>query len=418
MIKTPEKRIMKVSELRPADYNPRKISREAKKGLRRSMSEFGLLQPIIFNERTGNIVGGHQRYAVLIEEKIDETEVVIVDLPPEKEVTLNVALNNPEIQGEWDDTIMNVLESIEAETPELFAALRIDDLKEKLSHMGDDDEDSVDDDLPAVPTKAVSKKGDIWLLGSHILLCGDGSKRKDVEELIRKRKANLLITSPDFKMDTEDDEGKVEEKVGSAVEASLSAMKDDDSRIIINCCNLRPTTSYTRLFLLADKWVRYYLEEGWKLRNVRHWGRDVNKFKSPQEDIFDSEMQQFLMFYKEGADNRGQNVLPDKWAARVDWDIEWESDKEGIPVEVPRRLILLYSNEGELIFNPFAGTGSVIIAAEKTNRKCCAMEGSPIGCDRIVQRWQRFTSKIAKTTTGKTLESEEEDEFAGLESDL
>lgn len=92
----------KLSELNPAVYNPRIISDKAKEGLKTSLEKFGLLEDIIWNKRTGNIVGGHQRYYILKEQGIDEVQVKVVDLDDIQEKALNITLNNPYIQGEFN----------------------------------------------------------------------------------------------------------------------------------------------------------------------------------------------------------------------------------------------------------------------------------------------------------------------------
>lgn len=126
----PETRIerRKVSDLTPADYNPRDISERALQGLSESVKRFGLVQPIIVNERTGNVVGGHQRLKVLDGAGEAETDVVVVDIDEGEERALNVALNNQHISGEFTEDLDGMLEAIAAETPELFDALRLDDL--------------------------------------------------------------------------------------------------------------------------------------------------------------------------------------------------------------------------------------------------------------------------------------------------
>ena len=126
----PETRIERrdVASLTPADYNPRQISERAMSGLRESVTRFGLVQPVIINERTGNVVGGHQRVRVLQAEGVESVDVVVVDIPASEERALNVAMNNPHISGEFTDTLDSLLEGIQSETPDLFDALRLDDL--------------------------------------------------------------------------------------------------------------------------------------------------------------------------------------------------------------------------------------------------------------------------------------------------
>lgn len=129
-VQLPEHRIetRRVADLVPADYNPRKISPKAMEGLKKSLAEFGAVQPIVVNERTGNIVGGHQRVKALAALGQVETTVIVVDLSLTREKALNVALNNPHISGEFDDGLGDLLDEINGEMPELFADLRLDEL--------------------------------------------------------------------------------------------------------------------------------------------------------------------------------------------------------------------------------------------------------------------------------------------------
>lgn len=116
-------RKMRLDELCPAEYNPRKISKKAFKGLEKSIESFGFLVPIVWNERSGNIVGGHQRYHHLIKENEEETEVVVVDLDNNEEVALNIALNNPKIRGQFTEDAVGLLKLSEARLGSAFKEL-------------------------------------------------------------------------------------------------------------------------------------------------------------------------------------------------------------------------------------------------------------------------------------------------------
>ena len=117
-----------LGELTPADYNPRKISENALAGLSKSIERFGLVEPIIWNERTGNVVGGHQRLKVLQEKGVRKTKVVAVNLSRREEKSLNVTLNNPHIAGEFTPDLQNILEEFKVKTPDLLTALNLDKL--------------------------------------------------------------------------------------------------------------------------------------------------------------------------------------------------------------------------------------------------------------------------------------------------
>ena len=118
----------RVADLTPAAYNPRKIDPKAMAGLTASVERFGAVQPIIVNERTGHIVGGHQRLKALQQLGQTETTVVVVDLSEPDERALNVTLNNPHIAGEFSEGLGALLDTISDESPGLFGELRLDAL--------------------------------------------------------------------------------------------------------------------------------------------------------------------------------------------------------------------------------------------------------------------------------------------------
>jgi hypothetical protein len=119
---------IRLSDLKPAPYNPRTISDAALAALKASIDRWGIVQPIIFNRTTGNVVGGHQRLKVLQTEGASETDCVIVELPAAEERALNVSLNNPQAQGEFTADISELIESIKSELPELPNELALDEL--------------------------------------------------------------------------------------------------------------------------------------------------------------------------------------------------------------------------------------------------------------------------------------------------
>lgn len=118
----------KLSELTTCPYNPRMITDQALAGLTSSVTEYGCIQPIIWNKRTGNVVGGNQRLKVLRAQGDADTEVVVVDLPLGKEKALNVALNSPHIAGQWTPVLGDLLDEIKLDLPDLYEELLLDDL--------------------------------------------------------------------------------------------------------------------------------------------------------------------------------------------------------------------------------------------------------------------------------------------------
>ena len=124
-----DRETVKISSLKAAPYNPRQISGEALAGLGKSLERWGVVQEVVANKRTGHIVGGHQRVQALKKMGVKEVPVVWVDLDDVEERALNVALNNPHISGEFDDTIAGLLAEIrDGIGPDDFEALKLDDL--------------------------------------------------------------------------------------------------------------------------------------------------------------------------------------------------------------------------------------------------------------------------------------------------
>lgn len=140
----------KLVDLKPADYNPRLITDDAFEGLGKSISKFGMLSHIVWNEKSGNIVGGHQRYKQLVEMGEIETDVVVVNLEHHEEMALNITLNNPQIRGDFTKGVIDQLRLSEAQLGSAFRQVGLLDLYEYLRSKGFEREKppvSVKDDI-------------------------------------------------------------------------------------------------------------------------------------------------------------------------------------------------------------------------------------------------------------------------------
>ena len=123
---------LRLDELHVADNNPRVISNRNFQGLSNSLKRFGQVEPIVWNERTGKIVGGHQRFRVLIDSGIMEALVLVVDMTPEEEEAARLTLNNPAIEGEFDEPIGDLLKHLSDESQSLFKELNFETLQKSL----------------------------------------------------------------------------------------------------------------------------------------------------------------------------------------------------------------------------------------------------------------------------------------------
>lgn len=141
----------KLGEMKPADYNPREIRPEALEGLQGSIARFGMMVPIIWNKRSGRIVGGHQRYKILMAQGVEETDVVVVDLDDNEEISLNITMNNPSARGVFTKSVVQLLEQSERTMKDEFAKVGLADMLNYLSrYRFDDDGESSSRDSNAV----------------------------------------------------------------------------------------------------------------------------------------------------------------------------------------------------------------------------------------------------------------------------
>jgi ParB-like chromosome segregation protein Spo0J len=144
-------RRMKLTDIYPADYNPRQISPKAFNALGASIEKFGILIPIVWNERTGNIVGGHQRFKHLVGRGTEETDVVVVDLDTQDEVALNITLNSKELRGQFTEDAVRLLKLAEAQMGSAFNEVALLDLHNALLKKLKKPKDKIAGNVPSGP---------------------------------------------------------------------------------------------------------------------------------------------------------------------------------------------------------------------------------------------------------------------------
>ncbi|MFC6545935.1 ParB N-terminal domain-containing protein [Cohnella cellulosilytica] len=198
-----------IDRLNAAAYNPRVDLQPGDpeyEKLRHSIENFGYVEPIVWNERTGNIVGGHQRYKVLQARGDPAVEVSVVDLDDQQERLLNLALNK--VSGRWDEeALARLLDELQAGGAELdLSGFDADEIGELIAGLPTDtavEEPVVEDDFDVGKAleqiqKPLTRRGDVWQLGRHRLMCGDATDQADVEQLMDRAKAALVVTDPPY----------------------------------------------------------------------------------------------------------------------------------------------------------------------------------------------------------------------------
>lgn len=384
----------KISDLRAAPYNPRKISKEQMDRLIGSIQEFDVVEPVVWNKKTGNVVGGHQRLIALQAMGRTEVDVVVVDIKESKEKALNIALNK--ISGEWDFPKLKevILEIDTGEFPIELTGFDYAEL-EKLIGYGQEIGLTEEDAVPAPPNDPITKAGDLWSLGSHRLICGDSTNFDDVKKLFGDVKPHLMVTDPPYGVEYDANwRNEADRANGKPYGASAVGKVNNDNRV-----------DWQDAWKLFDGEVAYVWHAGIFAAEV------AQSLKAVGFEI----RSQIIWTKPRFAISRGHyhwQHEPCWYAVRKNghweggrsqttvWNIEHNKSETGHstqkPVEAMRRPILNNSCPGQAVFDPFLGSGTTLIACETTHRVCYGLEIDPAYCDIIIERWQKFTGKKAE----------------------
>jgi len=400
---------IQIERLIPASYNPRK---DLKPGdaeydkLKRSLEEFGYVEPVIWNKATGHIVGGHQRLKILLDMGTTEVECVVVEMDAEKEKALNIALNK--ISGDWDkDKLALLIADLQGADFDVsltgFDPAELDELfKDSLKDGIHDDDFDVDAELQK---PAVAKLGDIWMLGRHRLVCGDSTKSDTFTALMDGKLANLVVTDPPYNVNYEGTAGKIQnDNLGNEVFYNFllaaftnteAAMAQDASIYMFHAdtegLNFRKAFSDAGFYISGCciwkkpslvlgrspyQWQHEPVLFGWKKKGKHNWYTD-----------------------------RKQTTI---------WEFEKPRKSADHPTMKPIALlaypIMNSSMTNCIVLDPFGGSGSTLIACEQSDRICFTIELDEKYCDVIVKRYIEQvgdTSDVSVIRDGVTMKYEE-----------
>jgi DNA modification methylase len=379
-----------IEKLNPAKYNPRK---DLKPGdpeyekLKKSIETFGYVEPIIWNKRTGNIVGGHQRLKILLERGYTKIECVVVDLDDTQEKALNVALNK--VSGEWDlPKLADLISELDSELFDIsltgFDAAEIEDLFSKV-HNKDVKEDDFDvDEALEEIDEPITKLGDVWLLGKHRLVCGDSTESKTYEILLEGKKANLCVTDPPY---------NVNYTAGREKERTIKNDNMEDTNFyeflmasFKNIYNFLDDGAPAYIFHADTEGFNFrkaFKDAGFHLANVCIW---VKQSLVLGRSDYQWQHEPVLYGWKPTGRHRW---YADRKQTTI-WNFDRPTKSELHPTMKPVPLaaypIQNSSMTNCIVLEPFAGSGSTIIACEQTDRICYAIELDEKYCDVIVKR--------------------------------
>ncbi len=378
----------KIDDLIPYQDNSRTHSPEQIQEIVDSIKRRGWTNPILLDSHNG-IVAGHGR--LLAAQKLGLKRVPTIDLSFASEadkVEYIIADNKLALNAGWDYGILKLqFDLLEDAGLDLKnTGFHEDELKE-IRNVNTFTEGLCDeDDAPSVTNIPISKLGDVWTLGNHRLMCGDSTNLSDVEKLMSGEKADMVFTDPPYGIDEETDrvfasrtricKGNVFDKI----------IGDKTTKTAIDSYNL---CSSLKIPVMIFWGANYYCHNLPESANWLVWDK---RCEDKQRDM-NSDCE--LAWVKSKANS--VRIFRHLWKGMIKESENGEARVHPTqkPVALAEWCFKEYDPKGKIIIDLFGGSGSTLIACEKTNRKCFMMEISPNYCDVIINRWQKFTGKKA-----------------------
>jgi DNA modification methylase len=414
MSEFPEYKKAKVSDLIPYARNSRTHSDAQVSKISASIKEFGFLNPVIVDGDNG-IIAGHGR--ILAAQKLGLDSLPCIEASHLSEAQRRayvIADNRLALDAGWDDELLRIeLGDLDAEGFDL--SLTGFDLDEIANLTAEEIEGLTDEDaVPDAPEDPVTVLGDVWLLGRHRLMCGDSTSIDAVERLMDGRKADMLLTDPPYGVSFVGVRGSMYSGGKKAGKNSAEMIKADDLRgddlaqlflDSISCASAASKDGAAMYIFFAINRSAETLSGlsgvGIEVRNWLIWDKGNVGFHAMNAQ-YKPNYEAFLYCHKTGKS-------PDWYGGQKEQTI-WRHpvEREGLhptmkPVSLLQRALSNNSKQGDEVLDIFGGSGSTLIACEKTARDCRMMELDPKYCDVIVKRWQDFTGKDAiYEPTGQT----------------
>ena len=372
-----------------------------------SIAEFGFNVPCLVDER-GVLVAGHGRLLAAQRLGLSQVPVIRLDhLTDAQARAYRIADNQIALNSGWDDALLSAeVARLKEDGVDLellgFPEDELDRLLDGLDGEkgGNEDEDVV----PEPPETPISRSGDLWILGRHRLLCGDATRAADVARLLGDVRPHLMVTDPPYGVDYDP---SWRNDAGVSATTRTGRVSNDDR------------ADWREAWVLFPGDVAYVWHAGVHARTVAE-SLDASGFPIRSQIIWsksrfvlgrgDYHWQHEPCFYavRKGATGHWQGARDQSTV----WMIGGGGDEDAAtvhgtqkPVECMRRPMINNSERGDAVYEPFAGSGTTLIAAESIERRCFAMEIDPRYCDVIIERWQSFTgSKAQLETDGRSFE--------------
>lgn len=381
---------VKIEKVKPYDKNPRK-NKAAVDYVANSIKEFGFQQPIVV-DKDMVVIAGHTRLKAAKKLKLKEVPVVIADNLTEEQVkAYRLADNKTAEKAEWDFDLL---------TDELLSLQELNFDMEQFGFdfdFGEDEEAVEDDNWEAdVPEEPISKRGDIWVLGRHRLMCGDSTDAADVALLMDGNKADMLLTDPPYNVDYTGKASELETRKIENDKMEDSAFQDFLTSAFSNAAENMKAGGVFYIWHADSEGLNFRVackKAGFQVRQCLIWNK--NAMVMGRQD-YQWKHEPCLYGWKDGASHL--------WASdrKQTTVLEFEKPQKNNlhPTMKPIKLFdyqIKDNTKGDdIVLDLFGGSGTTIMAAEQNGRRGFVMEYDPKFVDVIVDRWEQFTGMKAK----------------------
>ena len=392
-----------VAMLIPYANNARTHDENQVKQIASSIKEFGFNNPVLIDEEN-SIIAGHGR--VQAAQLLGLYEIPTITLPHLSETQKKayiLADNRMALNAGWDIELLK-LEILDLDDKDFDLALTGFDDDELTEFIKEEIEPQSDEDaVPEIPEEPITKEGDIWILGNHRVMCGDSTSIDAVEKLMDGQKADMVFTDPPYNV-------AYEGKTKDALTIQNDSMKDDEFYGLLENAFLNTYTVmndgapiYVTCPLEDGIFQRAFMAGGFKLQSILMWLK--NTMVMGRKD-YHYKHEPILYGWKEGAAHFWQGGRDKVSVINCDKPPRNGEHPTMKPVELIEILLGNSGRHDAIVVDLFGGSGSTLIACEKTNRNARLMELDPKYCDVIVKRWQDYTGKEAiLESTGETFNS-------------
>tara|TARA_B100000575_G_scaffold163517_1_gene130667 strand:+ start:412 stop:1560 length:1149 start_codon:yes stop_codon:yes gene_type:complete len=374
---------IEIEKLIPYHNNPRKD--QAVDKVASSINEYGFQQPIVVDKNMVLIVG-HTRLMGAKKLGLKKVPVTIANLSESKAKAYRIADNRLNEDSAWDFDLLDIeiknllnddynIDLLGFDSSELDKFLKNDE-----EYLTDEDE------VPEPPKEPKSKIGDVYELGQHRLMCGDSIKFENLDILMNKKNANMVFTDPPYGVNYQSNMREKSKK--------FDIINNDDK--LLDVCPTIEKYAKGWVFLwsswkVIDKWIKNTEKLGFPT-NIIIWNKGGGGIGDLKK-TFSTDYEICLVF------NREYELIGKRigsvWTLKKDKATEYKHPTQK-PVELAEEAILKTTKQNKIVLDIFGGSGSTLIACEKTKRKCYMMELDPKYVDVIIQRWENFTGKKAK----------------------